>query len=197
MLKSDEPPGRANPIWFDVFSEFEITYNSLPKTYQPSKFCEEYKFKRALYRLTRRGLVKPVLVAAEGVSLRNPKGCGYAFYSLTKLGRLASEKLYQQKHQQEHILKDQGVFEGALNHLLGLGNLYVTVNQVREVLWQGLLHNFSSRVEFDRYWNNTKTGLMLKKYTVGQRRVGENNREREYRLPNPQFDQNGEVTSPF
>jgi hypothetical protein len=93
MLKSDDPPGNPNPIWFDIYREFEMNYSSLPKKYQ-NKFREERMFRQSIRRLTKRGFIKPLLVTQQAFSLdTDPRGYGYLFYSLTLLGRLTAEKL--------------------------------------------------------------------------------------------------------
>jgi len=177
MLKSDNPPGKPNPIWFDIYNEFGINYNALPKKYQP-KFREERKFRLSIHRLTKKGLVRPVSVVPEGCSLQDPRGYGYIFYSLTRIGRVVAEKLQGE----EKASKIQEDLERAVKQLRRLKILQVTISQVRELLWQQSHNKFPSRAEFNRYWNNTKLGLMLKKYAFERTRVSMKDSRRKYLL---------------
>jgi hypothetical protein len=177
MLKGDDPPGKPNPIWFDIYSEFGINYNSLPKKYQP-KFQEERNFRLSIHRLTKKGLVRPVSVVPDGSSLPDPRGYGYIYYSLTLTGRTTAERLQSE----EKALKIQEDLEKAVKQLRALSAMQVTISQVRELLWQQSQEKFDSRNEFDRYWSNTKLGLMLKKYTCGRTRVSVKDSRRKYYL---------------
>jgi hypothetical protein len=178
MLKSDDPPGKPNPIWFDIYSNFGINYNTLPKKYQP-KFREERNFRLSIHRLTKKGLIRPVSVVPEGSSLPDPRGYGYIFYSLTTTGRTTAETLQME----ENASKIQEDLEKTVNHLRTLGNVQVTISQIRELLWQQSQDKFASRNEFNRYWNNTKLGLMLKKYTSGRTQISMKDGRRKYHLP--------------
>ncbi len=166
MLKNDNPPGKSNPIWFDIYNKFDINYNALPKKYQP-KFREERNFRLSVHRLTKKGLVKPVWVVQKESSLPDPRGYGYVFYSLTRTGRVMAEKLQQD----EKVSKMHEDLENAVRQLRVLGNMQVTISQVRELLWQQSQDKFAHRDEFDSYWNNTKLGLMLKKCAFGRTRI--------------------------
>ena len=177
MLKGDDPPGKPNPIWFDIYSEFGINYNSLPKKYQP-KFREERNFRLAIHRLAKKGLVRPVSVVPEGSSLPDPRGYGYIFYSLTQTGRATAERLQSE----EKALKIQEDLEKIVLKLRALSGVQVTISQVRELLWQQSQDKFANMDEFDRYWNNTKLGIMLKKYTSERTRISLKDSRRKYYL---------------
>jgi len=201
MFKSDEPPGNPNLIWFDIYHQFEIMFNSLPKKYQPEMLNKEQRFRCVLSRLVKQGLIKPSVITRSDGSLCDPRGYGHNYYSLTKKGRLVAEKLQQPSPQQLVFLRDQEDLKKALQQLYALGHTEVLTSEVREVLWQQHQHQHQQlflcrfgdggcggvccRVDFDRYWNNTRLGLMLKKCTVGQVRVGVNSRQRKYCLGNP------------
>jgi predicted transcriptional regulator len=87
MLKSDDPPGKPNLIWFDIYNEFNINYDNLKKKYQPKLYREEKNCRRSLYRLTKRGFVKPVIAVYDNFLLQDPRGIRYIRYSLTAKGR--------------------------------------------------------------------------------------------------------------
>jgi hypothetical protein len=177
MLKSDNPPGKPNPIWFDIYNEFGINYNALPKKYQP-KFRDERNLRLSIHRLSKKGLVKPVSVVLEGSSLPDPRGYGYIFYSLTRIGRVVAEKLQGE----EKASKIQEDLERAVKQLRRLKILQVTISQVRELLWQQSHDKFSNRNEFDRYWNNTKLGLMLKAFTYRRTQISNTDGRKKYLL---------------
>jgi len=178
MLHSDEPPGKPNPIWFDVYKEFEINYNcGLSKKYQ-RKFQEEKRLREAIWRLTKRGFTKPILIAQQDTTLQDPRGYGYNFYSLTPQGRSTAEKLQYQKI----IVADNQELEETVNQLRTKGNKQVTIRQIREDLWQQTCQRFANREEFENHWNNTKLGRMLKKYICKRTRVGKYNGQRRYTL---------------
>ena len=118
----------------------------------------------------------------DGFSVPDPKGNGYNYYSLTELGYLVVEKLQQPNPKLLLFLKETTELEKALDQLKALGTVEVTADQVREVIWQLSGNSFSSRVVFDRYWNNTKLGRLLRNCTVGQVRIGGGNRHRKYFL---------------
>ena len=190
MLKCDDPPGTPNFLWIDICKTFEIEFSSASKKSQPHLLNKEHKFKCALTRLIKRGLIKPVMMERPDFSVQHPKGHGYNNYILTKLGRQVAEKLQQPTPQQAQFLKDHAALKNALEQLYALGHTEVMLDQVRAVIWQQQqqlsLYCFgNSRVEFDAYWNNTKLGLMLKRYTVGQVRISVNDRQRKYGLANP------------
>lgn len=177
MLKGDEPPGKPNPIWFDIYGEFGINYNSFPKKYQP-KFREEKNIRLSILRLSKKDLVRPVSVVPEGSSLPDPRGYGYIFYSLTQTGRATAERLKSE----EKALKIQDDLEKIMLQLRALSAAQVTIGQVRELLWQQSQDKFVNMDEFDRYWNNTKLGIMLKKYSFGRTQVSMKDGRRKYRL---------------
>jgi len=178
MLVSDEPPGKPNPIWFDVYKEFEINYNcGLAKKYQ-RKFQEEKRLRETMGRLTKRGLTKPIIIAQQDTTLQDPRGYGYNFYSLTPQGRLAAEKLEQKKTS----TTDNQELEKTITHLRDQGNTQVTIKQIRENLWQQTQQRFANRAEFEMHWNNTKLGRILKKHTWKRTRIGKYRGQRKYNL---------------
>jgi hypothetical protein len=176
MLKRDNPPGHATLLWLGIYGEFKIDYSSLPKKCQP-EYMGETRCRCSIYRLVKRGFLKPLLIERDSVLL-DPRGSGYLFYYLTKSGRIAAEKIQQQ----EKSLTDPTNLKVALGKLRDSGHIQVTVNQIREVLWQQLSQNFATREEFGKYWNKTKLGLMLRKCAVGRVRVGANDGRRLYCL---------------
>jgi hypothetical protein len=189
MLKCDNPPGTPNFLWIDICQTFEIDFSSASKKSQIAMLKKEHKFKCSLTRLIKKGLIKPAVMERPDFSVQHPKGHGYNKYSLTKLGRQVAEKLQRPTPQQTQ-LKAHEALKNALDQLYALGHTEVMLDQVRAVIWQQQqqlsLYCFgNSRVEFDAYWNNTKLGLMLKRYTVGQVRIGVNDRQRKYGLANP------------
>jgi len=177
MLKGDDPPGKPNPIWFDIYSEFGINYNSLPKKYQP-KFREERNFRLSIHRLAKRGFVRPVSVIPTGYSLTDPRGYGYIFYSLAQTGRRAAEKIrWDENAEKSHV-----DFEETMKLLIVRGIKQVTIRQVREMLWQRTSDKFASREEFEKYWNKHKLGFALKRYVNERTRVSRKDSKRKYCL---------------
>ena len=176
MLQKDNPPGHATLLWLSIYNEFKIDYSSLSKKYQP-EYMEEKRCRCSIYRLVKRGFLKPLLVAQDFV-LPDPRGSGYLFYYLTKSGRIVAEKVQQQNRG----LTDQPDLKVALSKLRDMGHTQVTVAQIHEVLWQQSSQNFVTKEEFDKHWNGTKLGLMLRKCMVGRDRVGANDGRRLYRL---------------
>ena len=120
-----------------------------------------------------------VVLPPNSSSVASPKKYGHNFYSLTPKGRLVAENI---QHQQELALKDLKDVQTALNTLLTLGHDNVTMEQVRDVLWQSSTERFVNRAEFDAYWNNMRLGVLLQKCSCGRIRVGFNNRHRKYFL---------------
>ncbi|MCL2476974.1 hypothetical protein [Candidatus Bathycorpusculum sp.] len=180
MLRSDEPQGKPNPIWLDVYKEFEINYNcGLSKKYQRA-FQEEKKFREAIGRLTKRGFIKPMLIAQQDTAISDPRGYGYNFYSLTSPGRSRAEKL--QQYQKTSSKKDNQELEETLTQLRAMGTNQVTTRQIREELWQQTRQRFANRAEFEKHWNNTKLGRMLKKHNFERTRVGKYDGRRKYIL---------------
>jgi len=173
MLKSDEPQGTPNPVWIDICSQLEINYTIQPKKFQ-NNFRKERVIRQALYRLTKKGYLKPILIANND-SIASPSHYGYAYYSLTTTGRIVAEKLNQ-----EVVEEDLEDIQKVLAYLRDVGNKYVTVLQVREMLWQGLLHEFDSRTNFEHHWNNTKIGRILAKCLIRRERIDSKDRRKRY-----------------
>jgi hypothetical protein len=187
MWKSDEPPGKLILIWADICQTYGIDFSSCPKKDQPEERRKEAKYKCALSRLVKIRILKPAIIlptatSKNSFSMPSPKGHGYNYYSLTPMGRLVAEQLCQQQQQKEFLLKTKEDLKKALDQLRGVGCVLVTIDQIREVLYQLSGSNFGSRVEFDKYWNNTKFGVMLKDFTFGRFRVGENDGRRIYHI---------------
>lgn len=180
MLKSDNPPGKPNPIWFDIYSEFGLNYTSLPKKYQP-KFREERNFRLSIHRLTKKGLVRPVSVIPDGCSLADPRGYGYNFYSLTQTGRAIAEKLGLEKR----ASKSDEDFDEILKLLKAQGSVIITLGQMRELLWQKSHGKFSDREAFEKYWSQRRLAVTLKKRGLKNVRAGFGKRQRIYFFCNP------------
>jgi len=185
MLKQDEPAGRSQLLWNELYRATGIEYGLNPKKSHPTEICEEKKFRYSIFRLVKRGFIKPKIMMRTDFSLPDPRGYGYSFYRLTPTGRLAAEKIQQQNHQQEQLLRDQADLEAALGQLQVLGYGWVINRQIREILWTLSADRFDSQVEVDSYWNNTKLGLMLKKHTTKKVRAGVHSRHLRYGLGKP------------
>jgi hypothetical protein len=182
MLERDNPPGRPITIWGVACREFKIDYKPyMLKCAQREMFLEETYVKRAFIRLFKQKLILPVWAEEEGFSLVPPLGGGIDFVSwvLTAEGRRVAEQLKAQ----EQLLEEQ---REAVNKVLdsfgALGCEVVTVSQVLEELWRNLCGSFVSREEFDKCWNNTKLGLMLRECTVRKVRMGMKDRHQKYYL---------------
>jgi len=83
---------------------------------------------------------------------------------------------------EEKASKIQEDLEKAVKQLRALKILQVTISQVRELLWQQSQDKFSNRKEFDRYWNNTKLGLMLKAFTYRRTQISNTDGRKKYLL---------------
>ncbi|MCL2359399.1 MAG: hypothetical protein LBH74_07070 [Nitrososphaerota archaeon] len=177
MLRNDEPQGKPTLIWVDVYQEFEIDYSCLPKKYQP-KVRKEKTLRQSIRRLTKRGLIKPIVIAQQNTALTDPRGQGYNFYSLTPPGRSVAEKLTQPQTSS----KDTNELEKTLNQLRTQNNKYVTTTQIRELLWQNTDQKDTNKPDFEKHWNNTKLGRMLKKYNIERTRVRKNDGRRKYAI---------------
>jgi hypothetical protein len=186
MWKGDEPHGKPILIWNEICQTYGIEFSPYPKKDQTEELSKENKYKCALTRLVKIHILKPSIIipqASKSNSLiPNPKGHGYNYYSLTDFGRLVADKLDQEQQQKERSLRAKEDLKNALCQLRGAGCILVTLDQIREVLWQLSGSNFDNRVEFDNYWNNTKFGVMLKNFTFDKSRVGENDGRMLYRI---------------
>jgi len=182
MLEYDKPRGTSIPLLAYIHDAFKINFDLIPKNRQHDKLRRENQFKCAIFRLTKRRYIQPVMLMDHDFCVRNPHGHGYTYYILTGQGRLVAEKIEQKQRQREQRLKDQSLFEEALSQFRALGYVWVMINQVREMLWQLSKQDYTNRVVFDSYWNNTKLGLLLKKCTTGQVRVGLNDRHLKYQI---------------
>jgi len=180
MLKNDEPKGTPIGIWFDIYNEHNITYCAIPKKHQKN-FQKERAFRQTLRLLTKKTYIKPVPTNKQKFSLTHQKRYGYNFYILTNKGRLTAEKINQKITNTEKLQK-------ILNQLQNQGHKYVTITQIRNNLWQTTTQNFTNKKEFEKYWNNTKIGLMLQKHVIIQGRIGfKDRRQKYYFKPDPQF----------
>ncbi|MDR0460617.1 MAG: hypothetical protein LBH62_04170 [Nitrososphaerota archaeon] len=186
MKKGDEPHGKSILIWNEICQTYGIEFSPYPKKDQPEELYKENKYKCALTRLVKIHILKPSIIIQQTSKsnslIPNPKGHGYNYYSLTDFGRLVADKLDQEQQQIERSLRAKEVLKKALCQLRGAGCVLITIDQIREVLWQLSGNSFDSREEFDKYWNNTKFGVMLKDFTFDRSRVGENDGRRTYRI---------------
>ncbi|MDR0373115.1 MAG: hypothetical protein LBI79_06115 [Nitrososphaerota archaeon] len=183
MRAGDALRGKSVPVWVDICRVFEIEFGSLSKKHQPEEFCEENKYKCALSRLVRVCLIKPDVKVREDFSLLDPRGHGYDYYRLTELGCLVVEALWLRECQRVLLLRAKEDLEKVLCQFRGLGCVEVTLDQLLEGLWELSGEGFGDRIEFDRFWSNTKIGVMLQNCGgVERSRVSRRNRRRKYRL---------------
>jgi len=181
MLERNEPAGRPIALRDAVCREFKIDYKPYTlKKRQKEALYEERYVKRAFERLFKNGFAVPVWALRDGFSLI-PSGCGgdFDYCILTEKGRLAAEQL---KRQEQSLRDWETIVKPVLVQLRGLGHVYVTLLQVREVLWENVWQEFVSREEFDRYWNDKRLGDVLKSYRVGRARVNRKGGKRKYCL---------------
>jgi len=184
IQERDDPVGQPILIWDAACREFKIEYKSyMSKRKQRAMFYEEKYVKRAFMRLFKQKITRLVWPLVDGFSFVPPyRGCGvdFMFCVLTEKGRRVAEQL----RLQDRILREQleSVVK-VLERFRGLGCVAVTVLQVREGLWVDLCGEFGgSRVEFDKCWNNTRIGLLLRECTLRNSRFGVNDRWRKYYL---------------
>jgi hypothetical protein len=161
MFQNDDPPGKPNALWFDIYREFEIDYNSLPKKYQ-AKYQQERKFRRTIYRLMKKDLMRALSFLSIGGSLPDPRGFGYSFYCLTPKGRKIAEKLLFEKNK-SNSYED---FKKALDNLRIQGYTKITINDVYESMWPLARDKFRCREDFEKFWNPHKIGSLLKKQVI-------------------------------
>ena len=118
----------------------------------------------------------------ENLLVLNPKGHGYNYYSLTDFGRLVADKLYQEQLQKERSLRAKVDLKKVMDKIWGAGCVEFAIDLIQRELWQLSEGSFGGRAEFDKYWSNTKIGIMLKGYRVEPiMRVGKKDRHQKYR----------------
>jgi len=187
MWEGDKPPGTPILIWDGICRNYGITFSACPKKDQTKERSKEHQYQCVLTRLIKVRIIKPEMIptTSKDQNLRpNPRGHGYLYYSLTAFGRLIAEELQQPDPKAVLFLKELADLKKTLDQLRALGHIQVTADQILDVLWQQLSsQNFAGRDEFDRYWNGTKLGIMLRHCgMVKHARVGKGDRRRKYFL---------------
>ncbi|MCL2288081.1 MAG: hypothetical protein FWC33_02730 [Candidatus Bathyarchaeota archaeon] len=184
MREGDEPPGKPILIWVGICQTYGIDFSAGSKKDQTEELYKENQYKCAISRLIKVRLIKlEIMPTSKGTFLvPNPRGLGYNYYSLTKLGRLVADKLLQQEHQRVRSLRVKADLRKAFDQLCDLGYVQVTIEQIREVLWQLSGDTFGSRAEFDEYLSNVKIGRMLQYCSVKRTRVSKKDRRQKYQL---------------
>jgi len=186
MRKGDDPPGKPILIWNDIYQTYGIEFSAYPKKDQPEELNKENKYKCAISRLTKIGVMKYEIIASttskENLPTPNPRGHGYNYYSLTKYGRLIADKLHQQQLQKERSLRAKEDLKKTMDQLRDAGYVEVTIDQIQNVLWQLTGNSFSNRAEFDGYWNIVRIGIMLHNCKVERTRISKKNRQQKYHL---------------
>jgi len=138
----------------EIFDELGVPFITLSTDGKP--------YREALSRLVKRGFVELVSQKRRQVRKRT--------YKLTGKGREAAESL---KAEEERV---EGLKE-TLRLLRAEGHMTLTMDEICELLWQVSGYMFKGREEFERYWNRTKLGLVLRDkmgitYTrIGKRKV--------------------------
>ena len=177
MLRSDDPPGKPNPLWFDIYREFGIDYDSLPKKYQ-LKFREERKFRLSIHRLIKKDLMRAVSFLPDGFSVPDPRGFGYSFYCLTSKGRKMAEKLLYE----ENANKSYEGFEKAIAAFRVQGSMELTLMGIYDAMWPLVQDKFESRKDFEKYWNPHKIGFLIKKHASKRSHISMKDGRRKYIL---------------
>ena len=110
-------------------------------------------YRKALNRLVKRGFVELTSRKMRQVRKRT--------YKLTEKGREATENLIAEESRME-ALKE------ALRLLIVEGHTTLTMDEIRELLWQVSSYQFNNREEFEEYWTRRRLGLALKKIGLKQ-----------------------------
>ena len=170
ILEEDNPQGRRIPIWIAVQREFKLTYETYcSKKKQKIFFEEERKFRHAYERLIARGFVVSLWSTSTGFSWVPLDGRACDFCILTQEGRLVAERL---KHREQILKEEEAVVKRAFDRVYALSEDSVMFEHILEFLWLDSLHEFNDdRDAFDRCWNGTKLGKVLKRCGIGRSRV--------------------------
>jgi len=182
ILPRDEPRGRPITIWGAVCTEFKIDYDPFTqKCKQLEAFREEQYVRQSFNRMFRNGWAKPVWAVETGFSLTPTVGDGADFTCciLTAKGRLVAEQL--QRQEQAQRVKEV-TMRKVLDTLRGLGFVYVTAEQICDFLWKEVFHEFRDREAFDKYWNGTKLGIVLRRCGIRRARISRLDGRRKYCL---------------
>lgn len=110
-------------------------------------------YKKALNRLLRRWFVELTSQKMRQVRKRT--------YILTEKGREATENLIAEESRMEGLKE-------ALRLLRAEGRITLTMDEIRELLWQVSSYQFNNREEFEEYWTKRRLGLTLKKIRLKQ-----------------------------
>jgi hypothetical protein len=170
LLEEDNPLGRYIPIWIAVQREFKLTYETYcSKKKQKIFFEEERKIRHAYERLIARGFVVSLWSTLSGFSWVPLDGRACDFCILTQEGRLVAEWL---KHQEQILQEEEAVVKRVFDRVCALGEDFVMFEHILEFLWMDSFHEFGGdRGAFDRYWNGTKLGKVLKRCGVSRSRI--------------------------
>jgi hypothetical protein len=183
MRERDEPAGKPIAIWGAVYEEFGLKYEPYKAKCSQKAFLEERYIRRAFERIFKRKYAKPAWAIPEGYSLTDPfGGTDFDCCILTPEGRLIADHL---KHQEQLFEVEVKAVKQVLNDLFAWGWVDVTCEQIRKGLWETPSQKFEDRMECDRYWNDTKLGLILKECPVRCVRPGTTVRPRRYRRLRP------------
>jgi hypothetical protein len=153
-----------------VQREFKITYETYcSKKKQKIFFEEERKFRHAYERLIARGFVVSLWSTETVFFFFFLDGRACDFCILTQEGRLVAERL---KYQEQILKEEEVVVKRVFDRVCALGEDFVMFEHILEFLWMASLHEFGEdRGAFDRYWNGTKLGKVLKRCGVCRSRV--------------------------
>jgi len=168
LLDEDNPLGRYIPIWHVVHRRFGIEYEPFLARKKQNVFDKERKIKYAFERLVVKGFVLPMWASLTGFSLFSLDGSVCDRCILTEKGRLFAERL---KYQELVLKEEVAVVKRIFDMVYVLNEGFVTFECVLEFLWLDSFHGFVNRVEFDRYWNGTKLGKVLRLCGVSRSRV--------------------------
>ena len=170
ILAEDNPRGRRIPIWIAVQREFKLTYETYcSKKKQMIFFEEERKFRHAYERLIVRGFVVSLWSIGTGFSFVPLDGRACDFCILTQEGRLVAERL---KHQEQILKEEEMVVKRVFDRVCALSGDSVLFEHILEFLWMDSFHEFGEdRGAFDRYWNGTRLGKVLKRCGISRSRI--------------------------
>jgi len=113
-------------------------------------------YREALSRLVKRGFVELVSQKRRQVRKRT--------YKLTWEGREAAESLKAEEERMEGLKE-------TLRLLRAEGHMTLTMDEIRELLWQVSGYKFNNREEFKEYWTKKRLGSTLKKMELEQTRI--------------------------
>jgi hypothetical protein len=140
-------------IWFSAVARKELGIYDI--SIYSECFRSWRKYKKALLKLFRAGLIEPV--PERWSSFYH---IGLEDIALTDKGRSIAKRLLAEEDAESDVQK-------AVETLKKQGTTPFTLTQLRDLLWQISGEKFRGKEEFEAFWTKQKLGRILKKYAKG------------------------------